>query len=109
MNKPIGVFLVHELAGRRIVIEWTGPTDTPGYIYDLGFEHEKTRFAKSVSDDFERVDVIKSLITHKALFIGGAGWSPAELVIYYKEQGKLHESFSEIIWRNPEQYEIVPH
>ncbi len=54
-----------------------------------------------------RIELTKKLMELDALFSVGPGWSPAELIEYYREQGLVSGAYRAISWKNPEHYQVV--
>jgi transposase len=97
--------LINELAGSRIVAKCNN-MQLIDFLTSLGFKNSGTYYIKQVNEE-ERIKTIKILIKNGALFSEGRDWSPAELVLYYREKGIINEKFKSISWTNPKKYNII--
>jgi hypothetical protein len=97
--------LIKELAGSRIVAECNN-INLENFLISLGFNNNGKFYIKQVNEE-ERIEIIKTLIKNGALFSEGRDWSPAELVLYYREKGILNEKFKSISWTNSNKYNII--
>ena len=108
MLMPPNTLLVSEIAGNHAILKIGSPTmQIVQGALDLGFKPEEGRLVREISGHEERVDLINKLIRIGAIFIGGPGWSPSQVVAQYKEEGKVPQPYREIVWHNPESYEIT--
>lgn len=107
MKMPSNILLVSELAGKQACVKISAPT--PAQLQkclDLGFEPQPGKLVRVVVGEEDRLALTKKLIEAGALFIGGPGWSPAEVVAQYKDEGKINQAYRAIVWKSPEEYEI---
>lgn len=75
----------------------------------LGFTARDEQMDRPVKDDSERRQLALQLISLDALFSGGPGWSPAELLSYYRERNIITETYRTIAWKGPDTYIIETH
>jgi hypothetical protein len=98
--------IVQELAGSRIAAE-CATAKSKALLMTLGFHDNGDFCVKQIENEEERIELIKAFIKIGALFSEGRDWSPAELLLYYREKGVLSEKFKSIAWSNPDTYHIV--
>jgi hypothetical protein len=75
-------------------------------LLQLGFTFHDGQLQRPINDSADRVKLVNDLIRLGALFSTGRDWSPAELVDFYREEGKITASYRRITWSGPDQYEI---
>jgi len=75
-------------------------------ITNIGFKQAGDYFVRTIIDDDDRIMVVQKLLSVGALFSAGPGWSPAELLDYYRDQNFIDGKFRVISWRNPEDFSI---
>lgn len=99
--------IVIELANREIVLK-NSNNNFDKILINMGFKQEKEYYKLnlSITNIFEKIDLIQKLIDIGALFSAGRDWSPSELLQYYKEQGLLDRDYYEISWKNENEYNI---
>jgi hypothetical protein len=107
MIMPKDAIVVSDIAGRRAVLKVAGSIKEAMPILSIGFEWDGDTLVRRIVDQADRQELIRKLISFKALFVGGEGWSPADLVEYYREKGLVTGTYLKIIWRSPEEYEIT--
>lgn len=105
MKKPFEKIIVKEIAGKNLIIEVTSPALLSS-VTKLGFIPDNNFLSKPITNDLERQVLAKELIGLNALFSAGKDWSPAELMLYYKELGII-SGFQMISWKNPDTYVIT--
>lgn len=76
-------------------------------LSSIGFSCDGNRFTRSIFDDSERQVFIEKLIDMGALFSEGRDWSPAELLNFYCEQGRIKIAYKVISWRGQDNYIIT--
>ncbi|MDW2982549.1 MAG: hypothetical protein WBG81_12875 [Rhodanobacter sp.] len=109
MNKmPENEVVVLALAGNSIKVICTKALAKQALVA-LGFTARDEQMDRSVKDDSERRQLTLQLISLDALFSGGPGWSPAELLGYYREQNIITEAYRTIVWKGPGVYIIETH
>lgn len=106
MSYPDNEIIVLDIAGSHARLHSTKPDAGPA-LQALGFVLEGEQFVRPIADVPERESLVKKLIEMGALFSGGAGWSPAELLEMYKEQGIITGSYKTISWRGPDNFIIT--
>ncbi|MGZ5198715.1 MAG: hypothetical protein ACXWC4_03010 [Telluria sp.] len=104
MNKlPENEIVVLDVAGTRARIA-AAQLDTA--LEKLGFVLVGDHYERPIADMEDREKLITSLIGLHVLFVDSHDWSPAEVVDYLREQGKVHGTFRRITWLNPAEYSI---
>lgn len=107
MLMPSKIIIVSELASKQAVLKVNAPeARTLSLMVSLGFDQVDGVFKRPITDQTDRHHLISALIEAGALFVGGPGWSPAEVVGYLREQGLLNENFKRIVWKSPQEYLI---
>jgi hypothetical protein len=97
--------IVHELAGSRIVAECNN-IKLINLLVSLDFENNGKFYIKKTYEE-EKIKIIKILIENETLFSEGRDWSPAEIILNYREKGMLNEKFKSISWTNLNKYNII--
>lgn len=105
MKLPEDEIVVLDIAGRRAVVVRNGSGADPRLLR-LGFGLQEGQLRRPISDSTDRERLVKDLISLGALFSSGRDLSPAELVEFYLEQGKLVTPYRRITWTAPDKYEI---
>jgi hypothetical protein len=105
MKLPEGKIVVLDIAGKRAILVRDGSAEDPRLL-QLGFTLHEGQLQRPINDSADREKLINDLIDLGALFSTGRDWSPAELVEFYREQGKVATSYLRITWTAPDQYEI---
>jgi hypothetical protein len=98
--------VVTDIAGSEARLS-CGKVDKMQKLTGLGFVSDGDRMVRPISDDADRRAIIASLIQLDALFSGGAGWSPAELVGYYQDRKEITSPCRRVAWKSPTQHEIT--
>lgn len=96
--------VVLDLAGEYIKLR-CGEGGRRYYLSSIGFVDEGEFFCIRLDDD-KKIKMIEQLIDIGAVFSEGPGWSPAEVLALYKDEGRVSKSYKVIFWRSPEDYEI---
>ena len=106
MVYPDNELVVLDIAGdcARVVCN---SHDNIGSLVRLGFTLEGDQWVRPIIDVLDRQTLVCALIELKALFSDGGGWSPAELVDFFRTQGATKTTYRMISWRSPNQYVIV--
>lgn len=97
--------IVHDIAGSKAIVETVNPSFSQN-LKAIGFHLEKDRFVKRLPDDETRLEVIERLIDMEAVFVTGRGWSPDELVRYYRQEGRINRPHRAIRWTKPDQFQV---
>ncbi|MFC6053782.1 hypothetical protein A6M14_00220 [Acinetobacter sp. Ac_877] len=107
MNSPFyRSIVVRELAGNRASVT-TFDLELIIQLERIGFKvDEYENFSLEIIDESHCIDIINTLIDLEALFSVGRDWSPEELVLYYREIGKIDRSFKVISWKNNNNYSV---
>ncbi len=100
--------LIHELAGLRIVAQCKD-LKLQQLLTSLGFIKEQNDFfIKKVNTEQQRIHIIKNLMqNYQVLFADGQDWSPAQLILYYRDQGIIDGKIKIISWLNQHKYKII--
>jgi hypothetical protein len=98
--------IVHELAGSRVVVECID-NQLEDLLISLGFECKDRFYIKQIDEEEKRINIIRALMTSTVLFAEGRDWSPAELMLYYREKGIINGKFKIISWTKPNEYNIT--
>ena len=100
--------LIHELAGSRIVGQCED-LKLQRLLTSLGFIKEQNDFfIKKVDTEQQRIHIIKNLMqNYQVLFADGQDWSPAQLILYYRDQGIIKGKIKIISWQNQHKYKII--
>ncbi len=106
MNSPDNAIIVLDIAGSHARLHATKP-DAEQALQVLGFVLEGEQLVRPIADVPERESLVNKLIELGALFSGGSGWSPAELLDMYREQGIVKGSYKTISWRGPDNFIIT--
>ena len=83
-----------------------GKPDAVVELVELGFVSNGQEMSRIIADEDERLSIIGCLVKMGALFSDGHGWSPSELLIYLRDQGKLSGEFQRISWKGPNDFRI---
>jgi hypothetical protein len=102
---PMNEIVVLDVAGARAKI-FTGRSGIESVLARLGFALVDGYFERPIIDMEDRAKLVGSLIELRAIFVDGAGWSPAQVVDYLREQGKVDLACRRIIWFGPTRYLI---
>lgn len=100
--------LIHELAGSRILAQ-CDDVKLQQVLIALGFIKEQNDFLiKKVDTEQQRIHIIKNLMqNYQVLFADGQDWSPAQLILYYRDQGIINGKINIISWQNQHKYKII--
>ena len=100
--------IIHDLAGSRIVAQ-CDDLKLQQILISLGFIKEQNDFLiKRIDTEEERIHIIKNLMqNYQVLFSDGRDWSPAELILYYRDQGIINGKIKIISWLNKDKYNII--
>lgn len=104
-DMPQDEVVVLALAGDTAKLICTKPSAI-AVLTTIGFVTHGNHMETPIKDDAGRKRLVKQLIGLGAIFSGGAGWSPAELLSYYREQEAIIEPYRMIVWRSPHDYLI---
>jgi hypothetical protein len=75
-------------------------------LTSLGFAGLDEQMVRPINDDADRKQLTTGLLALNAIFSGGPGWSPAELLGYYREQGIVTKPYRTIVWKGPRSFVI---
>lgn len=101
MAMPEDEIVVTILAGPRVTLSLSASNPALATLTKLGFASRGEQYSREIASEEDRIALIKELIGMDALFEGGSGWSPAELVGYYQDRHLVHGDYLEITWRSP--------
>lgn len=104
-NVPMDEIVVADIAGAQARIYAT-PAARGGAIAALGFVQEQGYFTLTLGEDAARISLVRQLIALGAVFCAGWGWSPAELLAYYRDEGHITGLFRVIAWTGPGHYTL---
>jgi hypothetical protein len=107
-DMPINEIVVLDVAGTRARV-FAPERLMESKLLQLGFKFVNGYFERSIVDMEDREKLVNSLIELRALFVDGADWSPAEVVDYLREQGKVGLACRRITWVSPTDYLISEH
>lgn len=102
---PANEIIVLEIAGPRAKIAVTACTKLEN-VRALGFRQEGDLLIRAIHDDADRKSLVLELIRLDAIFSSGPGWSPAELLAHYRDQGMVSARYRTIAWSRPDIYSI---
>lgn len=100
--------LVTVLEPNRVVVELRGNGDD-SILLTLGFSKEGDTYFIKFANEKEQLSLLEKLAGIGVLFSYGHGWAPSQVMGYLKEQGKIHFTYKEIMWRSPGDYDIINH
>lgn len=98
---PSSEIVVLDVADGRAMVK-VGCSADVAKLIALGFILVDHVGERQISDMDERAYVVKKLIALGAIFCGGRGWSPAEVVNYLQDQRWVNTEFRSIEWVNPD-------
>jgi hypothetical protein len=98
--------VVLDIAGNRAVLE-TADENKKNELSSIGFVCDGNRLTRPIVDDSERQRLVEKLINMDALFSEGRDWSPAELLDYYCEQGRIKGAYKVIYWKSQDNYFVT--
>jgi hypothetical protein len=107
-DMPMNEIVVLDVAGARARI-FTAQSEIESILARLGFMLIDGYFERSIIDIKDREKLVRSLIELRAIFVDGRDWSPAEVVDYLREQGKVELACRRITWLSPTEYLIFEH
>jgi len=105
MGFPNNEIVVLDIAG-DFAHARTGNPARKSDLFELGFVEKADDLVLPLHNEEDRVRIIKKLVDLKALFSYGPGWSPSELVGYYRDKGLVSGTYRVIAWTSPENYRI---
>jgi hypothetical protein BACCOPRO_01420 len=99
--------IVVELAGKEIILRNTS-NNFKNELIAMGFRNVGSEYflVLPIEDIDNRVLIINKLIDLGGLFSGGNGWTPSEVVDYYKEKGLINAKYNRISWKAPGKFTI---
>ncbi|KAA8669628.1 hypothetical protein [Pantoea dispersa] len=98
--------LVTILDPNRIVVEVRGSNDG-AILLSLGFSKKNNSYSIKTNNEKEQLSIVEQLANANALFSYGQGWAPSEVMGYLKDDGKIKFPYKVIMWRSPNNYEII--
>lgn len=106
MNIPDDSIVVNEIAGNFAII-FCNRNDGSKQLEEYGFTKCEGIFTKKIDDESDRIKLIEFLIDKNSLFSSGNDWSPEQLILFLRENGKLNRKFKVITWSGSGQYSIA--
>lgn len=98
--------IVLDIAGACAKVKIEGSANIPA-LTQLGFVSKNGEYERPISSMEDRETLVKNLIALGSLFSGGRDWSPAEVVDYFRERGRVNTGYRKIEWANPDTYFIL--
>ncbi|MCL6327687.1 hypothetical protein [Pectobacterium polaris] len=80
--------------------------DSVKEVEALGFLASGQFMVKTIKNESEKLELIKSLAKVDALFVFGYGWYPSEVMDFYKEKNAYIGKYKVISWSDPNHYNI---
>lgn len=105
----LNCILVTILEPKRIVVQFKGVVNEESNLKEIGFSKKGDSYIVNFEDEKEQFFLIEKLAELGALFSYGQGWAPSQVMGYLKEQGKIKVPYKEVMWRSPNNYEIIEH
>ena len=98
--------LVTILDPDKIVVEIRCRNDD-AILLSLGFSKKGNCYSIEINSEKEQLSFIEKLANAGALFSYGHGWAPSEVMGCLKDDGKIKFPYKIIMWRSPNNYEII--
>lgn len=105
MKYPDAEVIVVDIAGNKARLVVTDEKRIEA-LQEIGFERQGDQFVRVIVDDNDRKALVRALIRLDAVFSGGAGWSPSDLLQYYVKQGEEFNGYRMISWSGKDSYSI---
>ncbi|KAA8995765.1 hypothetical protein FJU30_23745 [Affinibrenneria salicis] len=102
---PENSIIVSDIAGNTLKLRVLGD-DSIKKMKLIGFLHSDGFMVKTVSNENEKLYLIKELVNADALFSFGYGWYPSAVMDFYKEKGIYKGKYKFISWSDPNHYQI---
>ncbi|MGI8490945.1 hypothetical protein QWJ20_20780 [Pectobacterium sp. S5] len=102
---PDNYIVVSDIATNTIKLRVQG-NDSVKEVEALGFLASGQFMVKTIKDEGEKLELIKSLAKVDALFVFGYGWYPSEVMGFYKEKNAYIGKYKVISWSDPNHYNI---
>ncbi|AVT59980.1 hypothetical protein ECA3403 [Pectobacterium atrosepticum SCRI1043] len=102
---PDNSIVVSDIATNTIKLRVQGG-DSVKEVEALGFLASDQFMVKTVKDENEKLELIKSLVKADAFFVFGYGWYPSEVMDFYKEKNAYIGKYKVISWSDPNHYNI---
>ena len=105
MKMPAEDIVVVDISG-RVAKLYSSASKREEDLQNAGFLRFGSELNRPISDDVDRIELIKFLIDVGAFFSSGRDWSPEEIVEQYKGQGAVTQGYYAIAWTTPDNYVI---
>ena len=106
MNKmPDNSIIIVDIAGNTLKLR-VSSDDLINKMKMLGFSLSNELMELIVDNEQDKIKIIKMLINEDAFFLYGIGWSPSEIMEYYKDKGIKLEKYKIIYWTDPNTYHV---
>ncbi|AOR61156.1 hypothetical protein [Pectobacterium parmentieri] len=102
---PDNSIVVSDIATNTVKLRVKGD-DSVKEVEGMGFSASEQYMIKTVKDEGEKLELIKSLVKIDALFAFGYGWYPSEVMAFYKEKDAYIGKYKVIWWSNQNHYNI---
>ncbi|MCU1795200.1 hypothetical protein [Pectobacterium polaris] len=102
---PDNSIVVSDIATNTIKLRVQG-NDSVKEVEVLGFLASGQFMVKTIKNESEKLELIKSLAKVDALFLFGYGWYPSEVMDFYKEKNAYIGKYKVISWSDPNNYNI---
>jgi hypothetical protein len=107
MNRmPELAVVVLDIAGTCAKVKVEG-SEKISALTKLGFMSKNGEYERPISSMEDREALVKNLIALGSLFSGGRDWSPADVVDYFRAQGRVSTGYRKIEWADPYTYFIL--
>lgn len=102
---PHNAIVVVEMSNNKIIVKVSGDKNKKELLSE-GFVDSNEFLIFNYNDENQKMKIIHSLVQRDALFSFGYGWSPSEIMAYYKEHGIYKGNYKKILWRSSTEYAI---
>ncbi|MFM2483471.1 hypothetical protein [Celerinatantimonas sp. YJH-8] len=102
---PHNTIVVVEISNSKIIVKVSGYKNKKELLSE-GFENLNEFLISDYNDENQKMKIIHILVQRDALFSFGYGWSPSEIMAYYKEEGIYKGNYKKILWRSSTEYVI---
>jgi hypothetical protein len=96
-SNRITLTITDKILGKKLKIFGSKKILFTKFVYEIKIESEE-----------HKLDILQKLVNVDDLYFwgGGAGWPPAAIVEYYRENGLLSGKIKEITWSGPGKYKM---